>query len=435
MSMQQLRDYQLAALEGLRSHLRLGTLRLLLVSPTGSGKTTIAAEMIRSALARGGRILFLAHRKELVDQCSTRLDQFGVDHGVIMAGHWRRRFDVPVQVASVQTLVQRDEWPRASLIIVDEAHHARARTYGRILEGYPDVPVIGLTATPWRTDGKGLGEPGPDGKPLFQEVVIATTPRRLMEEGHLVRYTGFSAEIPDLSGVKTVAGDYDESQLELAVNTTQIVGGIVERWLERARGLKTVCFAVNVRHSQAIVQRFRDAGVAAEHLDGTTPKLEREAILARLASGRTTVVSNCAVLTEGWDCPSVTCCILARPTQSLGMHLQMVGRVLRPWEGKDFARIHDHAGSLVKPGWLPDDDHDYSLTGDSDEPPQATAIRCESCFVVFRPHEHPRCPDCGWEPPKAKKVLDEGPESSGGGGGPPGTEPAEVAGELIELDD
>src|SRR4051812_17763633 len=190
-----LRDYQSVALDAIRAKLRSAVRSVLLVAPTGSGKTTIAAEMIRGAVARQGAVLFLAHRKELIDQCSARLDGVGVEHGVIMAGHRRVAPGCPVQVASIPTLVKRlDRLPRATLIVVDEAHHARAGTYGSVLGSYPGVPVIGLTATPWRLDNRGLGE-------LFEDLVVASTPRELIAAGHLVPFTGFAYDIPDLKGI------------------------------------------------------------------------------------------------------------------------------------------------------------------------------------------------------------------------------------------
>lgn len=398
-----LRAYQVHALEQLRHQLRAGKRRPLLVSPTGSGKTVTAAELVRSAVAKGSRVLVVAHLKEIIDQTSAKLDLYGVPHGVIQAQHWRRFPNEPVQIASVQTLVRR-EFPPADLLVIDEAHHARAGTYAKIIEHYPDAPVVGLTATPWRGDGKGLGE-------LFDSMVVAATPAELIEQGHLVHFGGFSFELPDLSGVKVRGSDYDESQLEVACNQTKIVGGIVEQWLAHAGGVRTICFAVGVAHSKSIVERFRQAGVAAEHLDANTPKAEREAILSRLAAGTTRVLSNVAVLTEGWDCPSAACCILACPTKSLVRYLQEVGRVLRPHpeSGKDRALIHDHAGALLSFG-LPDESRDYSLEADikvnRDQGPGVT--QCPAPCGRIYPSSDPFCPECGTENARQRKDAPAG---------------------------
>ncbi len=390
MSAQVLRPYQSNAMEQVRERLRANVRRILLVAPTGSGKTSVAAAIIDGARAKGGAVLFLAHRRELIDQCSARLDGAGVDHGVIQAGHPRSLPGLPVQVASVQTLARRGLRPRATLIIVDEAHHARANTYEEILSRYgPDVPVLGLSATPWRLDGRGLGE-------MFQEVVVAARVRELIEQGHLVSYTGFAYDTPDLAQVRKTGADYNERGLELVMDGSKLAGNIVEQWLAHANGLRTVVFAVSIAHSMHLVERFRAAGVAAEHIDGEMPQGERTAILARLASGTTTVVSNVNVLTEGWDLPQLEVCVLARPTLSVGLYLQMVGRCLRPAPGKAIARIHDHAGNILAHG-APDADRDYSLDEDKPKANALPALRtCPDCFALYTGTS---CPNCAHEDP------------------------------------
>ncbi len=352
-----------------------------------SGKTTMAAEMIHRSVAKGGRVLVLAHRKELIDQLSARIDTFGIDHGVVMAGHPRALPWLPVQVASVQTLIGRESLalPDFTLIVIDEAHRAKAKTYTDLLARWPKAFTIGLSATPWRGDGKGLGD-------LFDGSVIAAKPRELIESGRLVPYVGFSSPV-NLSGVAVKDGDYDATALASRVGTTQINGQIVERWLESANGLRTVVFACTLDHSRAIVAQFVAAGVAAEHLDGTTGKTEREAILARIRSGATKVVSNVGVLTEGWDLPDLGCVILARPTKSLSLYMQSTGRVLRTAKGKSVARIHDHAGVIIQHG-LPDADHDYSLTSTAKKQPVAALRHCKECFAVWDPPGNV-CPQCG----------------------------------------
>lgn len=286
---QTLRPYQLAALESLRANIRRGIKRQILMIATGGGKTSVAAEMITTAVSRGRRVLFVAHRRELIDQCSARLDQFGIEHGVIMAGHPRYQPMHPVQVASIQTLIRRDPKPHADLVIIDEAHRSRGSSYERTLQCYPTAPVVGLSATPWRMDGRGLGE-------LFEEIVVGATTGELIRQGHLVPFTGYAYDAPDLSHVESRGGDYDEHGLELVMGGVRLLGNIVGQWQAHAAGLRTVVFAVTVAHSHEIVERFRAAGVAAEHLDGETPIDERAGILSRLASGETKVVSNCAVL-------------------------------------------------------------------------------------------------------------------------------------------
>jgi len=407
-TMQTLRPYQTQALDALRQSLRSGKKRVLLVAPTGAGKTTIAAAMIDGAVRKGGRVLFLAHRKELIDQCSVRLDQFGIDHGVIMSSHPRARPDASVQVASVQTLIRRTLPVPPTLIIVDEAHLAMSDSHQKIVRSF-DVPAIGLTATPWRSDGRGLGD-------LFDDIVVASTPAELTRLGFLAPVVGFAYNVPDMKGAKTRGGDWTSEDAEERMNTSRVVGGMVEQYRKHADGKKAVCFAVTIAHSQSIVERFVAAGIPAEHLDGSTPKAQREGILQRLSSGETLVVSNVGVLTEGWDCPTVEVCILARPTKSLSLYLQMAGRVLRRAPGKEKARLHDHAGNAILHG-LPTMDREYTLTESEGGGPRSKAVKalvrlCPRCFFQS-PVGLNVCQECQERFPPAKQIEEvEGKETS-----------------------
>ena len=357
-----LRPYQLDAVERVRRALRGGTRRVLIALPTGGGKTVIAAHVIERGVSMAKRVLFIAHRRELIHQCYRKLLEAGIperDVGVLMAGDSRRRPGASVQVASIDTLRHRAK-PLADLVIVDEAHRALAKSYRDVAAAYPDAVHLGLSATPYRADGQGLGD-------AYDDLVIVSTPAQLIAEGFLVEprvFTVRPSELPDLSGVRTRRGDYDERALALAVDRQPLVGNIVEHWLRLADGRRTVAFAVSVEHSRHIAERFREAGVAAEHLDGTTTPLERDAILRRLERGETRVVSNCGVLCEGWDQPSVKCCILARPTKSVGLYLQQAGRILRPWRDPNgdavSAVVLDHAGCAATHG-LPQDERELSL--------------------------------------------------------------------------
>lgn len=402
---QTLRPYQEEAIARMRASFAQKHKRIVLVLPTGAGKTTVAAHVIESSTARGRRVLVLAHQRELIDQVSARLDGEQVEHGVIMAGHRRYMPWMPVQVASVQTLAARGEKPEADLVIVDECHHVRSNTYEKLLQAYPRAHVVGLTATPVRSDGKGLGE-------AFEDLVVGVTVKELVSLGFLVPHTGYAWDVPELREVKrTKSGDLDEHGLELVMGGTKIMGSIVANWLAHARGLRTVVFAVSIAHSQEIVARFRDAGVRAEHVDGTTPAAERDAILQRIRTGETTVVSNCALLTEGVDIPALECCVIARPTLSLSLHLQMIGRVLRPAPGKSRAVIHDHAGNILRHG-PPDLDREWALDLDERKGTKKSApglqVRvCKQCFAAFSPTESAVCPACGHESEANRRKLEE----------------------------
>jgi len=395
-----LRPYQIEAIEQAAALFAQGYKRVLLVSPTGSGKTVIAADIIRRLRERRNRALFLAAARELIFQTSNKLNDIDVGHGIIMAGVAGKPSDV--QVASVQTLTRRLKMPTAELVVIDEADLARAASYEKILAEYPDAHVLGLTATPWRGDGKGLGH-------LFEASVVVATPRSLMDHGHLVEADGYVFEPLDLEGVKTTAGDYDqEEQGKRATQTAdgkRLAGDIVREYLARAQGRRAIAFCVNIEHSKMLAQQFVDAGVPAEHIEGASE--DREGILKRLRSGETHVVTNCQVLTRGVDIPAVEVAILARATKSVSLYLQMVGRALRPSPatGKTRALILDHAGCVMRRGelvhGLPDAERDYSLTADvqkkakkGDKVVAPAITQCRSCYFVAA-GTLDTCPRCG----------------------------------------
>jgi DNA repair protein RadD len=348
-------QHQTDVLARLDASLAAGRRRPLLAMATGSGKTVLIAHVINRAVARGERVIFLAHRHELITQASARLLAAGVrDHAILKAG-FPMHLMAPVQVGSVQTIHVRAFRSRKielgdfNLIVIDEAHHSRAATYQQIIDAYPNAIIIGLTATPCRGDGLGLGN-------IFDDLIEGASVEALIRDGHLVGTKVYAPYRPDLRGVRVdrKKADYDEGQLASAMDRQQLVGDLVTHWLKHAAGRRTVVFATGVKHSVHIRNEFRSAGIAAEHIDGKTPQDERDDILRRLSAGEVSVVSNCQVLVEGWDQPAVSCLILARPTRQLGMFRQMVGRVLRPAPGKDHALILDHSGATFDHGFAED---------------------------------------------------------------------------------
>jgi superfamily II DNA or RNA helicase len=377
-----LRPYQRKAVESIVSTCskQSGTRsRVLYVSPTGSGKTVIAAAAIRRLVSLGLRVVFLAHTREIIKQTQKKLEGFGVSHGVLMARFPSSNDNAMVQVCSVQTLCARNQRPTANVIIVDEAHHASAKRYELLLEAYPDAHVIGITATPLREDSKTLSF-------VFDEMKTVALPSGLKADGYLSdpAIYGCTADVQStiqtgLRGVKRVNGDYNRTQLGRAMNQQPLIGKIVDEWKRLGRGHRTVVFASSVQHSIAIAERFSRAGVKAEHIDGSMPATARDAILKRLDAGKTTVVSNFGVLSEGWDQPSVKCLVLARPTRSLTLFLQWAGRCLRPWAGKH-PIIIDHALLTNRFGY-PDEDREFSL--------HEARVENENQTREYRP-----CPDC-----------------------------------------
>jgi len=382
----QLRDYQQVAASAV---LRYLSERPVLVLPTGAGKTVTAAHIVRRLTCR---TLWLAHRRELIAQAAASLRRHGLEVGEILAGTDPTP-DAPVQVASVQTLLRRMH-PPADLVVIDEAHHVRASSYERIVDLYPNARFLGLTATPFRLDGQGLGTP-------FGRIVVGAYTDDLCRQGYLVEPIVYAPDRPRIAGAPRRGGDYTERQQVEAMRRPAITGNVVRTWMQRSRDRRTAVFAVNIEHSRWIVREFRRRGVRAEHLDGSTPRAQRDAILYRLRTGYTRVVSQCNVLSEGWDLPALDTAIVARPTASLCLHLQMIGRVMRAADGKAGALVLDHAGNHLRHGVvtqrlqysLSDRVTPESLGGDTEPGP---GRRCPECYLIVPPGV-PECPGCGHE--------------------------------------
>lgn len=402
----QLRPYQLTVLPRLRALFASGVRAVMLESPVGSGKTVISAYFVESAVNKGSRVAFFAHRRELINQTYDKLKEAGVtDLAVMMANDRRRNEDAQVQVWSVDTFRARYKldmparWPPFDIIVIDEAHRSCSNTYRTIIEYYRGcgAMILGLSATPVRTDGRGLGD-------MYQHLEVVAKPSQLISDGFIVEPTVYSTGRPDLTGIKKTGGDYNSAQLEERVSDRKLVGAIVPHWRRHADGMKTICFAAGINHSKLIVDEFKAAGVAAEHVDGNTPTDERDAIFSRLELGHTTVVSNCDVTTEGWDMPSVKCAILARPTASTRVFVQQVGRVMRPFQGQKPV-ILDHAGNCFYHG-LPQEDRDYSLSNSKPPKEKRTKVRmCPECGAVMLPSVK-ICESCGFEFQAEKKPLE-----------------------------
>ena len=357
-----------------------------------SGKGTIISALTQQWTANGAVVLVLAHRAELIEDLHSRIVGEGVRAGIIMQRHPLADPGARVQVASVQTLMRRAPMtPPPAYIVADEAHRSVSPSFLRVIEGYPDAILVGGTASPWRCDGHGLAG-------LYEDVVVAATPRELMRRGFLCEYTGVVYSVPDLSHVGKVRGDYAEHAASRVMQSSAIMGDVTGQWLAHAQNARTIAFACDREHSRRIVADFVAAGVAAEHVDGETPAADRRAALARLRDGTTRIVSNVALFTEGIDLPAVECVILARPTLSTTLAVQMIGRGLRTSPGKDRLRIHDHAGILARHG-LPDADRDYTLQADVSKaatvPADASPVRvCPKCRAVSE-RGLDACPSCG----------------------------------------
>jgi superfamily II DNA or RNA helicase len=407
----ELRGYQVDIVAKIEAEIEAGRRRILAALPTGAGKTIIACEILRRSIAAGRPGLFLAHRRELIRQSARKLDEAGLEHGLIAPGFAPRPYE-PVQVASIAALhgralrTSRMVLPPANIVLVDEAHHSQARTWRRLIDCFPDAVVLGLTATPARADGAGLGG-------IFQSLVEGPSIAELIALGFLVPTRVFAPAEPDLDGVRIRHGDYVEGELALRVDQPKLVGDVAEHWLRLADRQRTVVFATGVAHSLHLRDAFSAAGVVAEHLDGGTPTEERDAMLARLAAGTTEVIVNCAVLCEGWDSPAVSCVVLARPTRSLVFYRQMLGRGVRPSPGKSSLLVLDHSGATHMHGLI-EEPIVWTLSpelratrasqaggGDGSHRKLVTCAECKNVYWAAR-----ACPACGRRPmPKPEPFV------------------------------
>jgi superfamily II DNA or RNA helicase len=387
-------------------------IRGALVSPAGSGKSVMIARLTARAVKKQWRVLILAHRKEIINQLESHLKSVGLQNpSVLLRPYERYRESAQVQVSSVQALSRRRLKGKFDLIITDECHHAPARSYQNIYKRHKAAAHVGFTATPVRLDNKGLGG-------TYDELLNLVYPSMLIKNHQLARphmYSAKSALLPDLEGVPVIGPDYKPSALEKKVTTQPVIGGIVDNWMRLAKGKKTLAFAVSIKHSLSIKERFAKQGIRTAHLDGYTKDAEREEVLKGFRDGDITILCNCELFVEGFDLPEIECVILARPTMSFAKAYQSANRGLRYNKGSR-PIILDHALHSQKFGF-PHADWNYTLS--LGEGLQHPPIRiCGECDAVMPAH-YKACEECGHEFDMKERV----------------TIPQEITGNLDHIDD
>lgn len=382
-----LRTYQADCIRDIRAALKTHR-RVLLQSPTGSGKTVMFAFITASVHKRNKRCLLLVHRDELVRQVTDALREFSVPHGVIAAGSFSR---ANIIVGSVWTVARRlGHMLPPDLIVIDEAHHSvSGSTWGKTLDAFPNSKNLGVSATPCRLDGRGLDE-------MFDDLICGPSVGSLIDAGYLSNYELYAPSHVNTSRLHIRAGDYAKNELAAMMEGSKLTGDAVEHYRKLAHGKPGVAFCVSVRHAEQVAEAFRNAGYRSVSVDGKMEVHHRRKIMDGLRNGELDVLTSCELISEGVDVPRLECGILLRPTQSAALYLQQVGRCLRPYPGKSHAIILDHSGNAGAHG-MPDDERVWSLKGlDNAHEPSEKKVglrTCKKCFAVFRPA--PSCPRCG----------------------------------------
>ena len=367
---------------------RQGYKRPCIVIPCGGGKSVITAEMAKRTTDRGNRVLFLVHRRELCEQITDTFTGWGVDMNLCTVG----------MVQTITRRIGKIEPPK--LIITDENHHCLAATYRRIYNAFPGAYGVGVTATPIRLNGGGLGD-------VNDKLIIGPSVRELIFRNCLSDFDYYAPQVADLSDLKRKStGDYDMTQAAEMLMDKAIYGDILKHYRKLADGVKAVCYCSTINHSKEMAQRFRESGIPASHLDGDTPKDKRAQIIKDFREGRLQILCNVDLISEGFDVPDCGCCILLRPTKSLTLFIQQSMRSMRYVPGKR-AVIIDHVGNVHRFG-LPDQDRVWSLDPKPQKAQENTVHvrQCPECY--FTHNSAPKCPNCGHVYEKSKEeILEE----------------------------
>lgn len=384
----ELRPYQTNVKYGVRAAYKAGYRRVLAVMPTGSGKTVLFADIAHESGRRGFTSIVLVHRKELLSQALAKMLEFGAPAGAIHPEH-SYDYTASTQVASINTLVKRMHSLHLDpdLIIIDEAHHATAPTYAKILAHYPRARVLGVTATPIRGDGTGLDS-------VFDAMVVGPQIHELQALGNLVPVRWIMPKsVIDRAKLKVSRGDYDLKEQETEIDKAGVTGDSIRMYKKYSDGLPAIAFCVSVAHAEHVAAMFRDAGYRSESVDGSLSDSERKCRIQGLANGEVQVLTSCDLIGEGLDIPAATTAIILRLTKSTALALQWPGRILRPAPGKSHGIVIDQVGlysehsdylqALVMPVAI-----EWTLQGDEKKKGKEKQEKglpvwqCEKCYTV-----------------------------------------------------
>lgn len=408
-----LRDYQQRGVDEAWQATSAGE-RPIVVAPTGSGKTYMAGALTAKAHSEHLRTAILTPRREILQQTIEKTQLFGIrpdEIGVLMGAQTRGRYR-PIQVVSWSTLNRRASkseaaLPIADLLLIDEAHLSLTpKLKSRVLDYYADKGslIVGMTATPARKSGFGLGD-------FYTTLIETVSVSELVERGLLAPPIYYGGSNADMARVKVIAGDWNMAQASERSRLPVLIGDVVQNWLRRAAERHTIAFCCDIRHAHALAERFLRQGVAAGVVTDKTPQAERDEIIQQFRDKQLQVLCNVLVGCYGLDIPSIDCVILARPTRSIPLHLQMLGRGLRADEGKRDCLVLDHAANITRLGMAEEDRHwtldagrriEYTKAS-SKRAKEDTPITCKECSYIFRASRE--CPRCGWTLPVPKRDV------------------------------
>ena len=377
--MKELRQYQKDLLNRTRQAYLQGYKSPCIVSPCGSGKTVMMSEIAKKATEKRNRALFLVHRKELKDQTLDTLKWWGADMDYI-------------EVGMVQTIVRRlEKTSPPDLIITDENHHSLAKSYRKIYDYFPNAKLVGFTATPIRLNGGGLGE-------VNDILIEGPTVKELIEWGNLAPFKYYAPEIVDTSKLKIRRGEYVQSDIDEMFRNKAIWGDVIKHYKKLSSDKQAICYCSSVKQSKEMAEEFNKAGIKARHIDGETPKAEREATIEYFRQGEIMILCNVDLISEGFNVPDCNTAILLRPTQSLGLFIQQSMRPMRPKPGK-VAIIIDHVGNVGRFG-TPDMEREWTLEpkkGSNTTVEEENPVKqCPECFYTME-RKISICPECGYE--------------------------------------
>lgn len=400
--MYSLRPYQTKLINQIGSSFVSGHQSVCAVAPCGAGKTVMVGWMAGKTALVGKRVLFLVHRKELIDQSDKTFSNMNLHHGIIGAGI-SPAHDIPIQIGSTQTVAKRlNKIEKPDFIIIDEAHHATAGTWRKIIDYYPNALILGVTATPSRLDGTGLGD-------IFNSLVLGPTVDELITLGNLTKFDYYAPPCKaDFKSVRIKFGDYVKKDISRIVDDNALVGDVVKKYQELARGSQTVCYCTSREHSKHVVEKFKQAGVPAAFVDGETPSAERSQIIEDFRTKKVKLLCNVDLLGEGFDVPSMDAVILARPTASLTLFIQQSMRPLRPDPDNPNKKaiIIDHVGNCFRHG-LPNSPQEWTLNAKCKGRRQDREIpihQCAKCFQVWGTPSR-TCPFCGYTRPVVQREI------------------------------